>query len=169
MKKILLACFSLVIAAFPTLSAAALSSEQKSAISANCSSIQQSLRTLQRSDSRTRVYLGSIYQTVLTDYITPLNLRLVKNNQPSATLTNNQSEFAAARNDFSQKFIIYSQALEELILIDCNNRPEDFYHKLTEVRSKRSDLSKAIAKINEILNAHAEAVAKLKGESHDER
>lgn len=162
MRKIFSIIFSLAIAisfAAPTF---AITDEQKSAISGNCSSTQQSLRTLQRSDSRTRVYLGSIYQTVLADYITPLNLRLVKNNRPSATLTSIQTDFTSARDDSAQKFIIYSQALEELILIDCKSRPEDFYNKLQDVRKKRSELSASSTKISNILNSHIEEVNKLK-------
>ena len=142
----------------------AISDEQKTAISDNCPSIKQSLRSLQKADSRTRVYLGSIYQITLTDYITPLNLRLVKNNQPSADLTSIQADFTSARDDSAKKFITYSQSLEELILIDCSKNPEDFYDKLQDVRKKRTELSDSAAKVSKILNTHVDAVTKMKGE-----
>lgn len=162
MKKPLFASLATVIlATVCALPVGALSDEQKSAVSANCSSIKQSLRTLQRSDSRTRVYLGSIYQIILTNYMAPLNIRLAKNNQPSAELSSDQSDFTAARDDASQKFITYSQSLEELLLVDCTNNPEQFYDKLTETRKKRDDLSQATEKVKNILNRHMETVTKL--------
>lgn len=151
-----------LLAALVAAPVGAISDAQKSAVSENCPSIQQSLRSLQRADSRTRVYLGSIYQIVLTNYITPLNLRLVKNDQPNAALSSSQANFAAARDESSRKFITYSQALEELTLIDCAAQPEDFYNKLTEVRKKRSELSESTAKVRKILSEHIDTVNKLK-------
>lgn len=139
----------------------AISDEQKTAISQNCSSMKQSLQKLQRSDARTRVYLGSVYQIVLTNYMAPLNVRLAKNNQPNAALASDQSEFTMARDAAAQKFIVYSQALEELILIDCGKNPEQFYDKLADVRQKRLDLAAATKTVREILNDHVATVVKL--------
>ena len=161
---ILGALFSAAVPAAPT---SAISDEQRSAISQNCSSIRQSLRTLQRSDSRTRVYLGSVYQTVLSSYMTQLNLRLVKANLPNATLASSQSEFTDARDDFSKKFITYSQSLEELLMVDCVNNPDEFYEKLATTREQRSALSAATAKVRKILNNHIDTVARLKEEFED--
>ena len=59
--------------------AIALSESQRGIISQNCGSIQQSLRQLQVADSRTRVYLGSIYETILSDFMTPLATRVASN------------------------------------------------------------------------------------------
>ena len=53
-------------------------------ISAGCASIQVRLRNLQKNDSKTRVLLGTNYQTLLTNYLSPLNVRLIKNNLPAA-------------------------------------------------------------------------------------
>ncbi|MBQ9019996.1 hypothetical protein IJ096_01600, partial [Candidatus Saccharibacteria bacterium] len=132
------------------------------AIKDNCTSIKQTLRSVQHVDSRTRVYLGQIYQIVLVNYMTPLNLRLVKNNQPNASLATLQTNFTSARDEAAQKFITYSQSLEELLLVDCSKDPEKFYNTLTTTRQKRSELSAATTKVSKILNDHVATVTKIK-------
>ena len=64
-------------------SVSALSKEEANAISSNCSTIKQSLSQLQKADSKTRTYLGTTYETIASRFITPLNLRLVRNNRPT--------------------------------------------------------------------------------------
>lgn len=166
MKKVL-AGFLGILAIFSSFSvptASAISDEQASVISQSCSTIKQSLKNTQKTDSRTRSYLGSIYQTLLSNYITPLNLSLVKNNQPSTTITSLYSDFLSARKDFGDKFTSYSQNFEELLKIDCKNNPEDFYDKLTAVRKERAALEVSTKKIRTLLSNFYTATSRLKEE-----
>ncbi len=147
---------------FSSVSAMDLSEEQEGAISQNCQSIKQSLKNLQKTDSRTRVYLGSIYQTVLINFITPLNLRLVRNNIPDSALVDDQSAITAAREDFAHNFITYSQSLEELIAIDCQNNPAGFYEKLQDTRAKRTTVASNVDKLRQLIVDHINTVIKIK-------
>lgn len=167
-RKIVVAFTMLTLLLFPSVnvSAVELSSEQSGAISQNCQSIKQSLKNLQKTDSRTRVYLGSIYQTILTDFITPLNLRLVRNNIPDGDLVDDQSTITSARDKFARDFITYSQSLEELIAIDCQNHPADFYNKLEDTREKRSVVASDVYKLQQLVTDHINSVIKLKEESY---
>ena len=140
----------------------ALSSARIGLISQNCASIKQSLKTLQKADSRTRVHLGTTYQNILTNYITPLNLRLVRNDTPNTDLTRLQTEFSAARDDFATKFIKYSQSLEELIATNCQAQPDVFYTKLESTRALRHTVSASVAHLDQLLSAHLAAVSNLK-------
>ena len=142
----------------------ALTEDQEAEISQSCQTIKQNLKSLQRADSRTRSYLGSLYQTFLTNYISPLNLNLVKNNHPSATITALYSDYLAARQDFATKFTTYSQNFEELLLIDCRKNPDDFYEKLNQTREERTKLHSAVKKLRTILGNQYTATDKLKGE-----
>lgn len=146
----------------PVSSTFALSSEQSGAIVQNCASTKQSLLSLQRTDARTRSYLGSAYETVLADYITPLNLRLINSAQPNATLTDLHSEIINTRKEFNSEYTSYSQSLEELIGIDCYTKPEEFYNKLVETRKKRATVSTTTTSIRNLLSEHLTAVRKLK-------
>ena len=137
-----------------------LTDEQKGAISQNCSSIKQGLKNLQKVDSRTRVFLGSTYRNVLSNFVTPLNLRLVKDNKAVSELAAVQTDFAEGKDEFSDKFIKYSQSLEELINMDCVAKPEQFYEKLVEVRKKRGDVRKIVSEMNDTLTEHRRIVKK---------
>ena len=139
-----------------------LSDEVRSTISMNCGSLRQSLKSLQQADSKTRVILGTTYQSILSNYISPLNARLVKNNTPNIPLTEIQGDFVAARDDFTARFIKYSQSLETLIAIDCQNDPDGFYHQLERVRKEREKLSASVEKVNEAINDHKEVVTQFK-------
>ena len=144
--------------------ASALTEDQESEISQSCATIKQNLKNLQRTDSRTRSYLGSLYQTMLTNYIAPLNLNLVKNNQPSPTITALYSDFLNARKEFADKFTTYSQNFEELLLIDCKDHPGDFYDKLEQTRRERDELHKSVKKVRTLLTNQYTATEKLKEE-----
>lgn len=159
---------ALVILLFPcqAVSAAELTEEQEGAISQNCKSIKQSLKNLQKTDSRTRVYLGSIYQTVLTNFITPLNLRFVRNNIPDNALVDDQSDITSARDNFAHDFVTYSQNLEELIAIDCQNHPADFYSKLEATREKRLAVSEDVKILKQLISDHIDTVMKIKEETN---
>ena len=150
------------LALMPVFPTAALSDEQSGAISQNCASIRNALKTLQKNDSRLRVLLGTTYQNILSNYISPLNVRLARNNTPSAVLSDSQVNLVSLRDSFSQKFIKYSQDLEELIAADCKNNPEDFYAKLERARASRAELSANVKTISDALTEHAHAVEALR-------
>ena len=122
-------------------SAVDLSDDQKGAISQHCATTKQSLKTLQRTDARTRSYLGSAYETLVVNYITPLDLRMISSGRPNANLTTIHSQIVEARKQFNDDYTSYSQALEDLIATDCQSSPEEFYNKLINTREKRAVLS----------------------------
>ena len=146
----------------PSASAFALSSEQKGAISQNCNAIKTSLSSLQKTDSKTRVLLGTSYQAVLANFLTPLNIRLVKANRSDANLSTTQANIASEWSTFQEQFIKYSQSLESLIAIDCKNNPDDFYTSLEQTRSYRKSLDKTAIKINKLINSSVNTVTSLR-------
>ncbi len=135
-----------------------LSDEQIGAISQNCSTIKQSLEQLQYSDSRTRTYLGATYETLANKFITPLNLRLVKNNLSTLPV---QAEFMTAQTKFKESYTDYMKALGETLATDCKNEPEIFYQKLEVARTRRATLKKWADKLAELTNKQYQDVEKL--------
>ena len=132
-----------------------LTDDQRGEISMNCSSIKSSLKKLQVSDTKIRSLLGANYQTILNSYITPFNLRLVKNNQNLGDLSDLQSSFVLQKNDFNSLYIIYSQQFENLLSVDCQKNPDDFYNQLLTTRESRKELNqntaeKYLSEINKI-------------------
>lgn len=147
---------------FTFLSAHAVEEERLTAISQNCSTIKQSLSQLQRVDSRTRTYLGSAYEAILTKFITPLNLRLTRNNREVEQLFAIQSDFSAEQARFRTAYTEYMRELEGLIATDCSAHPDTFYQHLETIRTKRADLKATTVKLSELANAQYQAVLELK-------
>ncbi|MBQ6355105.1 hypothetical protein IJJ18_01640 [Candidatus Saccharibacteria bacterium] len=139
-----------------------LSSDQTDTISSSCQTLKQNLKTIQRTDSRARSYLGSVYQALLVNYITPLNLSLVKHNRPSTTITRLYSDILDARSDFADKFTSYSQSYEELLNIDCQNNPGVFYDKLESVRTSRATLNSSAKHLRTLFGNFYTATSRLK-------
>lgn len=139
-----------------------LNDTERGNISMSCASIQTSLKNVQRNDSKTRVILGTNYQTLFSNYISPLNVRLIKNNLPDSTLISIQSETITSRNSFTNLFVTYSQRLESLISIDCKNQPDTFYSELENVRFLRSQLEESVNKVNTALSNHLKTVNQLR-------
>ena len=146
---------------FAHTASAALSEEQKDAIVTNCSHIQQSLVKLQYADSRTRTYLGSPYETIISKFITPLNVRLVKNNKVSNELFQIQNEFVEAQANFRSDYIDYMRELEATIATDCATHPDDFYAKLEKARASRDKLRKVTKTLSGLADRQYAAVQKL--------
>ena len=139
-----------------------LNDTERGNISMSCASIQTSLKNVQRNDSKTRVILGTNYQTLLSNYISPLNVRLIKNNLPDSSLISIQAEAITPRNSFTNLFVTYSQRLESLISIDCKNQPDTFYSELENVRYLRSQLEESVNKVNTALSNHLKTVNQLR-------
>lgn len=139
-----------------------ITSEQRSIIINHCDTIKDSLKSLQRTDSRARVYLGRYYETILTKFITPLNLRLVENNISNSRLLDNQTNFASRRTNFINDYITYQQSLEELVNINCKSEPERFYEKLKIVREKRHIVNKDVLKLKGLTDEQMKMVEELK-------
>jgi len=141
----------------------AISEAQSTAIMERCDAIKEDLKKVQKEDARVRVYLGGYYETILTKFITSLNVRLVENNLSTAGLVENQNDFAEAKTLFANDFVNYQQGLEELVGMDCKKAPEEFYDKLSSVREKRKTMTQDVLKMRNLLSQHVRLVEKLKG------
>lgn len=139
-----------------------ITTERKNAIIDNCENIKAMLVNLQHEDSRVRVYLGRYYETIISKFITPLNVRLVENNLSSSGLIDNQNDFAKVRADFMIDYIEYQKGLEELVATNCKDEPEVFYEKLEKVRDKRKIVAKDATKIRSLASKQIDLVLKLK-------
>ena len=156
----LILTFLLSIPGFAT--NAKLNEKQSASITSICNTIRQDLKNLQRTDARARTYFGSIYETISSKYLKPLNIRIVNNDSSNPTLLKLQSDLAEARTTFSEDYIKYSKSLEELVNIDCRVDPTGFYDLYVSTREKRAIVSSDIKALNNILNSVVKSTEKLK-------
>lgn len=141
----------------------AISENQKNAIVDNCESIKVDLKKVQKDDARVRIMLGSRYETVLTNFITPLNVRLVENGLSGADFIENQNDFSSSKITFGNDYIKYQQELEELIALDCKDKPDEFYKKLEKVRQKRKIMEQDVLKMRSLITQHVKIVTEVRG------
>ncbi|MBQ2659844.1 hypothetical protein IJF86_00200 [Candidatus Saccharibacteria bacterium] len=142
-------------------SSESLSSSQKSTLVSQCGNITTALKSIQHADSYARTYYGSVYDEFLNNFIIPLNVRLLKNNQVNDTLAELQEKFVSARGDFNSSFIIYSKSLEELINISCSTQPEKFYSQLVVTRKNRAKVDEDISELDSLIFSQEKEVKKL--------
>ncbi len=157
---IIFLAFCLVLQGSPSL-AGAISKDQEITIKSHCNSIKEKLHEVQKEDSKIRVHLGSHYEAILTNFITPLNVRLVENNLSNAKFVENQNNFAETKSVFSSDFISYQKSLEELIGMNCEENPEDFYTKLEKVRQKRKIMNQDVLKMRTLISDHIKSVTEI--------
>ncbi len=160
MKKFLLS-LALIIS-FSSVPVFAISETQKTSIIERCDTVKENLKSVQHQDSRTRVYLGRYYETILSKYITPLNVRLVENNLFDKNLMDNQDSFSKTRDGFIIDYIEYQKGLEDLVAMDCKTEPEVFYEKLVKIREKRKIVATDVANLKKLSTSQVELVKKLK-------
>jgi len=130
----------------------------------NCASIKISLTQLQRSDSDMRAYLGNIFETTANNFIIPLNLRLVRNNINQPDLISEQSDYVAAKAQFSSAYIRYARSLEDLIKLNCRTNPDRFLTQLDKTRENRAAVREQVERLQDMIRSHTERVESLKGE-----
>lgn len=160
MKKIALG-FSIILAFMP-LTTLALTSDQEAVISGECDTIRETLKMIQRADSKVRTHLGAYYENILNKFMKPLNNRLVETNIPSNELINAQVNLKNAKDKFSEDFILYQRILgDELIQIDCRNNPKGFYDKLVEVRQARAIVRDDVQKTNALIYEYRNSVTRM--------
>lgn len=163
---VVLAVFSMILTSLTVKNAwaegeNALTEAQKNTIVDHCDTMRDSLRSLQRVDSRARVYLGRYYETILTSFMTPLNIRLVENNISNNNLMDNQTKFAARRNQFVNDYIAYQQELEDLVNTNCKTEPEKFYQNLLEAREKRATVNRDTVRLRQFADEQKKLVTEL--------
>ena len=139
-----------------------LSDAQKTAITAHCTAIKDSLKMLQKDDSHARVYLGGYYEKIISKYVTPLNTRLVENSLSTPELVENQNKLTAAKATFVSDFVDYQRELENLINTNCESDPENFYANLEKTRAKRKTVASDVEKTRKLVDSHVSLVTTLK-------
>lgn len=162
MKRFLM-ILAIMLGSFIPLTAEAISDTQKGAIIDHCLLIRENLGNVQKSDAKVRVYLGGYYESILSKFIVPLNVRLVENNLSNAGFVENQNGIADTKTLFSNDFVSYQQDLEELVMMDCKQEPEKFYEKLEKVRQKRKIVEQDVLKMRSLFSEHVRLVNQLEG------
>ena len=147
-----------------TANAIKLDENRIGAISQNCPVIKERLRHIESAGAKSRVYLGTQYESVYTGLMTNFSLRLMRNGIANQEIADQQAAFQSERERFRNDFIGYSQELQTLIAMDCKKEPEKFYNQLEITRAKREDITKSINRMNELITKHRRSILDIRSE-----
>jgi len=130
------------------------------------------LRRIESAGAKSRVYLGTQYESIYSGLMSNFALRLMRNGIANQDIAEQQASFASERERFRNDFIGYSQELQALIAMDCRNEPEKFYEQLIKTRAKREDVAKSIDRMNGIIAKHRNTImdirAKMSEDKHEQ-
>jgi hypothetical protein len=150
------------------------SDEAIASVSDNCESIKLGLRHTQISDASSRTYLGDVYERALARHVTPLNIRLVRNNITAPeSLASFQSRFASARAAFVGEYTRYARDYDQIMKIDCGKKLSEtsaveFLLLLDSIRERRNLLREQTSHLSRMLSDYRDEVAKLAEEPDHE-
>lgn len=140
----------------------ALTSDEMTMISRNCRDAQRNLQRVQYVDPVTRVSRGNATADVIK-LMSALNARAAANTYNIPALVTATNNVQRIRQDFTEAYTAYEIALRDVISMSCA-KPDDFYRKLVDVRSKRAILSvyaKAIERELDTFGQHIGDLADL--------
>ena len=160
----LLLAAAIVVFSSSAASAIELDENRIGAISQNCSIIKERLRRIESAGAKSRVYLGTQYESVYSGLMSNLSLRLMRNGIANQDIASQQVAFQSERERFRNDFIGYSQELQSLISMNCQKEPQKFYTQLKLVRTKREDIAKSINRMNELISKHRKTVLNIRSD-----
>lgn len=140
----------------------ALTTKQKAQISANCVSIQSTLKQLHENDALLRVNRGQLYESIRTRLMDRFNGRLASNGLDARGLLSVTTNYGNAFKSFQDDYRVYEQSLSALTRIDCAKEPEKFHDALLDTREKRLQVHTDVVRLHRYIDDYRSAVSDFK-------
>lgn len=139
-----------------------LSDEHIARIKANCQAAQTTLHQIRANDGQVFVNRNQVYFSISDKLIARLNSRLAFNRYDTTPFAKVSNEYNIALAKFRSANKEYSEAMGDLVKINCIRQPSDFYNKTAEVRKLRGDVQASIQKLHTIIEQYRSEVASFK-------
>lgn len=134
-----------------------VSAEKQSVIQSKCSLIKTNLNRLHTTDALMRVNRGQIYASLSSELMARLNSRIALNRMDAANLVRITSRYETHHEEFRKAYQVYSDSLLQLMRIDCEEEPVEFYQNLVEVRQYRKQVHETVSRLNDDITAYEDA------------
>lgn len=149
MKKVaMLVCAMMMLAGNAAWPVAAVPSDE--VIKMNCQSAQTILNQLEKADAALRINRGRIYNEV-ADLFYAMNSRLASNRISSPELVTITEDFESELEHFRTDYNSYDDTMSELIQMKCQDKPSNFYNKLSKARDQRATLAEHVQHLDEVI------------------
>lgn len=137
-----------------------LTPEEYTMLQNNCKAAQRTMQRIQYVDPVARVNRGIAYNNI-SKLMTALTARAAFNAYSVPQLSVETAAIQEQRTQFAQDYTDYEISLRELINLNCKAKPEEFYKRLVEVRSKRAIVTLRVREMDRRLDAFAGSVTQL--------
>jgi hypothetical protein len=137
-----------------------LTTEEYTMIQGNCKAAQRTMQRIQYVDPVARVNRGTAYNNI-SKLMTALTSRAAFNAYSIPQLSVETAAIQEQRTQFAKDYTDYEIALRELINFNCTSKPDEFYKRLVEVRSKRAIVTLRVREMDRRLDAFAGNVTQL--------
>ena len=131
------------------------------AVQDQCQDIQKSIIDTQQSDKLARINRGHIYETTL-QLLVNFNARVISNKVDAPELLTITGDYQTERKKFSELYTKYDDSITALVAMDCKPQPTEFYEKLTEIRTQRSQLNASVAAIDSLIEKYESIVKSIR-------
>lgn len=143
-----------------------LTTQEYTQIEKNCRAAQRTLQRIQYVDPVARVNRGTAYNNI-SKLMTALTSRAAFNAYSLPQLSSETEAVQDLRAQFAKDYTEYEIALRDLLNFDCENKPDEFYKKLVDVRSKRAIVTLRVREIDRRLDVFATNVGQLEQKIKD--
>jgi len=145
-----------------------LDDSQVASITQNCAQAQATLRNLQKRDTVLRINRGRLYDMTLRQtgaFVARLNAHKVEAPRVKELDSAIRSEY--------QKFILsydrYGDSLNAVIILDCKQKPHEFYEGLAQVADDRRAVADNVATIKQKIGEYSSELTALRDQEFPEK
>lgn len=140
----------------------ALSAEKLAAIQSRCATIKTNLNQLHTTDALLRVNRGQVYASISADLMAKLNSRIALNRLDGARLIQVTNTYEDNHAMFRQAYQEYNDEIVDLLNIDCEAKPQEFYDTLLHAREKRARVHESVKRLNTNINEYQTAFVQFR-------
>lgn len=159
-KAILLGIVTAVVCTPIVVRAVDMSPEQTQIVAQNCVSAQVSLQRLQYSDAATRVNRGYVYESLLNNFMNPMNSRLAVNgySKEAATLSVVTDRYQNELKQFKRLYESYDDTANQAIRLKCQEKASSFYDLVRSLQEKRVKIYESVKNLDAISEEYRKEV-----------
>lgn len=157
---VLLMAFSLFPLQVGAIDPENLTPQEYTQIERNCRAAQRTLQRVQYVDPVARVNRGTAYNNI-SKLMSALTSRAAFNAYSLPQFSSETEAVEDLRTQFAKDYTEYEIALRDVLNFDCENKPDEFYKKLIDARSKRAIVTLRVREIDRRLDVFAANVTQL--------
>jgi hypothetical protein len=156
-----LALVTTLFGAFSVVPAAAqeaspiMTSEHIARIKENCSQAMAVLVQTHASDAPVYINRNQQYFSISDKLMAHLNSRLTLNRYDATQLVKTASDFNAALSRFRTDYKTYDDDMADLIKVDCNKTPVEFYDRVADARAERGKVHDDVDRLNTLIDQYS--------------